>query len=510
MKILIVEDEINAREGLGNLLGKINKNYIVCGKASDGEQGFLLAKEYKPDLIFTDIEMPKINGLDMLQKIKDCGQDPYIIILSGYSDFKYAQKGIKLGVNEYLLKPITYTALKNTMEDIEKKLNLSKEKDALLEEGILKEEILGQVLLNKGQNLEHFYKIIESKVKQNENIYVVNLHLRDKYENKVELIIKEIYEAMKNYNIVNFYYSILKEYSYLPILVITKTPYLEFIKMLKHKILFSLRQKGFLNTTISIINLDELSEIKSSFKKLQGLSRWPISFGNNEVIYEELISKLKINRCNYPREIEKEVVRAIKNNDQKKLADINKRFISYLKENIYDPCEIIDVSSKYIFSILTASKSYNSNLYTEFNNEGVLDSIKNSFTFDELKERLNYVIRKMCERNDEGTKVNSLIVRKAINYIKEYYSDKISLEEIASGMNITPEYLSRLFTKELGKSFSDYLKEFRIHKAKELLGSNKLKIYEIAEKVGYSDSKYFCKVFKESTGMSPKEYMKFY
>ncbi|WP_242878773.1 response regulator [Clostridium beijerinckii] len=139
MKILIVEDEINAREGLGNLLGKINKNYMVCGKASDGEQGFLLAKEHKPDLIFTDIEMPKINGLDMLQKIKDCGQDPYIIILSGYSDFKYAQKGIKLGVKEYLLKPITYTALKNTMDDIEKKLNLSKEKDALLEEGILKE-----------------------------------------------------------------------------------------------------------------------------------------------------------------------------------------------------------------------------------------------------------------------------------------------------------------------------------------------------------------------------------
>ncbi len=77
-------------------------------------------------------------------------------------------------------------------------------------------------------------------------------------------------------------------------------------------------------------------------------------------------------------------------------------------------------------------------------------------------------------------------------------------------MNITPEYLSRLFTKEIGKSFSDYLKEYRIDKAKKLLVNNKLKIYEIAEKVGYSDPKYFCKVFKESTGMSPKEYMKFY
>ncbi|WP_243145944.1 response regulator [Clostridium chromiireducens] len=96
MKILIVEDEINAREGLGNLLGKINANYVVCGKASDGEQGLILAKEHKPHLIFTDIEMPKLNGLEMLEKIKEDGQNPYVIILSGYSDFKYAQKGIKL------------------------------------------------------------------------------------------------------------------------------------------------------------------------------------------------------------------------------------------------------------------------------------------------------------------------------------------------------------------------------------------------------------------------------
>ena len=95
------------REGLGNLLGKISDTYIVCGKASDGEEWLILAKELKPDLIFTDIEMPKLNGLEMIKKIKEDGQDPYFVILSGYSDFKYAQKGITLGVEEYLLKPIT-------------------------------------------------------------------------------------------------------------------------------------------------------------------------------------------------------------------------------------------------------------------------------------------------------------------------------------------------------------------------------------------------------------------
>nr|CAB60195.1 hypothetical AraC/XylS-like protein [Clostridium beijerinckii NCIMB 8052] len=102
----------------------------------------------------------------------------------------------------------------------------------------------------------------------------------------------------------------------------------------------------------------------------------------------------------------------------------------------------------------------------------------------------------MCKRNDDETKVNSLIVRKAINYIKEYYSDKISLEEIASGMNITPEYLSRLFTKELGKSFSDYLKEFRIHKAKELLGSNKQKFMKLQRRSAIVIQSTFAKFLK--------------
>jgi two-component system, response regulator YesN len=223
-----------------------------------------------------------------------------------------------------------------------------------------------------------------------------------------------------------------------------------------------------------------------------------------------LISKLKINHCSYPIKVDNEILKVIKNNDKEKLIDINKSFISYLKGDIYDPTQVIDICSRYIFSILTVSKSVNNDMYIECGNEGILDAIKDSCTFNELKEQLDRVIDKVCKRNHEGTAVNSLIVRKAMNYIKEYYNDKVSLEEIADGMNITPEYLSRLFTKELRKSFSDYLKEFRINKAKELLTGKKMKIYEVAEQVGYSDSKYFCKVFKEFTGMAPKEYMKFY
>lgn len=510
MKILIVEDEVNAREGLGDLLGKISPNYIVCGKASDGEQGLILAKELKPDLIFADIEMPKLNGLEMIEKIKKDGQDPYFVILSGYSDFKYAQKGITLGVDEYLLKPITYNNLKNTMVQMNNKFNLKKEEAAMLRKDIPKEEMLREIILNRGKTSKDAYNIIESNIKQDENMYLINLYLREKYEDKSEIIIKEIYDFMKYCNIKIFYYSIIKDYNYLTVFINTATTFLDLIKMLKYNLLFSLRKNIFPDITISAINLNELVEIKNSFNKLQNLSRWPIVLGNDEIVHEKLISKLKVSQCNYPREIENEVFLSIKNNDYTKLADINKKFILYLKTNIYNPMDILEICSKYVFSILTFSKDCNNNLYNELKNEGILDKIRVSCTLDELKDHLDILIDKVCKKSDDDCSINCLTVRKTINYIKEYYNDRVSLEEIASGMNITPEYLSRLFTKEIGKSFSDFLKEYRIDKAKKLLVNNKMKIYEIAEKVGYSDPKYFCKVFKELTGMSPKEYMKFY
>lgn len=390
------------------------------------------------------------------------------------------------------------------------KFNLKKEKAEMIRKDIPKEEVLGEILLNRGKTLEDAYKIIESNIKQDENMYLVNLYLREKYKDKSELIIKEIYDFMEYYKIKTFYYSIIKDYNYLTVLINTTTPFLEIIKMLKYNLLFYLRKNEFPDITVSIINLNGLVEIKNSLDKLENLSRWTIVLGNDEIVNEELISNLKVSICNYPREIESEVLQAIKNNDYTKLVNINTKFISYLKTNIYNPMDIIEICCKYVFSILTFSKECNNNLYNELKSEGIFDQIRVSYTLDELKDHLEILIDKVCKKSDEDCSINSLTVRKTVNYIKEYYNDRVSLEEIASGMNITPEYLSRLFTKEIGKSFSDYLKEYRIDKAKKLLVNNKLKIYEIAEKIGYSDPKYFCKVFKELTGMSPKEYAKFY
>lgn len=102
--------------------------------------------------------------------------------------------------------------------------------------------------------------------------------------------------------------------------------------------------------------------------------------------------------------------------------------------------------------------------------------------------------------------ISNYTIKRAINYIREHYQEGISLEEVAGKLGITPEYLSTLFNREMGENFSTFLRKFRISHAKRLLKGTDMKVYEIAETVGYTDPKYFARVFKDELGISPGDY----
>lgn len=149
---------------------------------------------------------------------------------------------------------------------------------------------------------------------------------------------------------------------------------------------------------------------------------------------------------------------------------------------------------------------------------GVFEYLLKPITVEDLQKALERVEMEILKdkevavpikKSDEG-KVISLIISKVLSIIKERYAEQISLEAVASSLHVTPEYLSSLFYKEVGKNYITYLKEFRVNKAKELMISTELKIYEIAERVGYSDPKYFCRVFKSVTGLPTGKFITMY
>lgn len=113
--IVIVEDEFRIRQGLGSLINKVDMGCKVIGEAENGYEGLKMIQDMEPDIVITDIQMPRIDGLQMIEKAKKMGAECTFVILSGYADFEYARRGIHLGVEEYLLKPATISSVKELL-----------------------------------------------------------------------------------------------------------------------------------------------------------------------------------------------------------------------------------------------------------------------------------------------------------------------------------------------------------------------------------------------------------
>lgn len=273
MRIVVVEDEEKVRKGIIRLIHKLSDAYQVVGECENGSDGVVIIKETKPDLVVTDIRMPVMSGIEMLELLKMEGVTPRTIILSGHSEFEHARKALQIGVViEYLLKPITVDDFKQVLLHAEKHMTTR--------------------LVNGGPQSQSF------------------------------------------------------------------------------------------------IDLEQLEP-------------------------------------------------------------------------------------------------------------------------NDLRKALLETVDKIAEHLANMPKSHSLVIHKSMKIIQDKFSSGITLEELAKALNITPEYLSSLFQKELGISFTAYIKDIRIRKAKELLTSP-LKAFEVAQQVGYSDAKYFTRVFKDVTGLTPGEFQKLF
>jgi two-component system response regulator YesN len=506
MNILIVEDEFNAREGLAALIEKISPEYEICGKADNGDEGYEMAISLKPDVVFADIELPKLNGLNMIEKILDSNHEslqmPSFVILSGYAEFQYAQQAIRYGVEEYLLKPITYEKLKSVLQKLEK-LNCIKKVNEV-KKTIAQNQILSSILLNVKNDSKEALDIIKEAIEP-ENMYVVNIYYGKNTD--TTSLTNAVNSFCKYYNFKNYFMSTLHEYKFVTFFINSQYDLSDMIKKINYNLIFSLRKfelKDFTVTLLPVKDIDNLSEV---LHEIEYLNSWALTLGNDKVIYAKLTSNVKCESNNKVRKFNIEALSAIRNENIDKLLNINNELLTYLKDNKFYPNQFIKICTSYAFSILVCYKEFDIDLYEKAQNEGLFDRLKESCTTAELKNCLDDLVKMYNGGTPIQQKVNSVLVRKTVDYISNSYIEKVSLEVIATQMSVSPEYLSHLFTKEIGTNFSEYLKKYRISIAKKLMSNSNYKIYEIGEKIGYKDPKYFCKVFKEVTGFSPKEYM---
>ncbi|WP_289284876.1 response regulator transcription factor [Parablautia intestinalis] len=507
MKAVVVEDEILIREGLCKLMKKMFPEIIVVSTAGNGREGLSCVERDKPDLVITDIRMPVMDGLEMIAKMQEAGIFPKIIVLTAYSEFSYAQQAVKLGVNDYIIKPVevrefvrTIRKIQNLHEQEQKRMPdtmgnlenivsgilygtsvLEKEMESFLEKkyGIAGDTPLIELLMYMGEEFEN-----DRKRKRNEMCRI----LQD----------KEVKYALVDMEYDKVILALIYGYS-------SKR---EIERWYQNQILF--QNRGSIKQKISygMIEVAGPGKIREGYHNLLPYMDWNIVLGADVLISYPHIADVQSEICIYPVELENQVKTAVCMGENEKVKEIIGKFHRYfLNGHVYSPKEIKESCVRFQWSVLNIAKEVGCIDYKKIDQKKLLDSIMNARTEGELEKTFEELL---CYINVSGEETGavSLAVRKARSMIHEFYADGITLSEIAGRLNLTQEYLGTQFHREIGENFSAYIRNYRMAKAKELLIGTQLKQYEISEKVGYTDAKYFARVFKECVGMSPAEYRK--
>lgn len=531
-KVLIIDDEAIIRKGIKNIINWKQLDCQVCADACDGMEGMGLIKKHLPEIIITDIRMPGLDGLSMIKQVKSIVPNSKIIILTGYRDFDYVQDAIKCGAFDFILKPSKIQELTSVLTRAVNEINDQKirhmEKDrfkALFEQSIpiLREKLLYDIIygLNTSEyeitekmklfniNIQNFVLVLmENDYDEKSNSSQYDKHL---YQfgivNSFEEIFAEKYEVssiMLNSSRVGF---IIQKPDRIPLdigEISEKCGYLQ-----------EVINNGFGFTVTIAVSSGGVSalELPEKLKECLGSLEYKSYIGTNSIIqYSDLNSFFRYEDYSTLDKYQKQLLESIKSGNEglvrvttqniSRYVTTNNININYMKNFYYITLSAIN-NIRISVSAVDADKKHEEGKDIA----SLLKLIEKSDSEEELNSLLEDVAVRIAGKvNNFNNRSIKLILRKAIDYIQEHYSEQVTLNEVAENIYVSTFYISRMFKRELGISFVDYLNDVRIEKAKELLKDVKYKTYEVAEMVGIPDPHYFSKIFKKYSGMTPSEY----
>ncbi len=512
MKAVIVEDEILIREGLCKLMEKMFPEISIAGVASNGEEGLLCVEEHKPELVVTDIKMPVMDGLEMLSIMQERGMSPKVIVLTAYSEFAYAQQAVKLGVCDYIIKPIVVQEFMTTIRKIQ---NLCEQEQKRTPDtmGNL-EHVVSGILHGEPVLDEQMESFLYKKYGMSKDSPMMELliYMGEYFEEGKERKRLEMGRLLTQRDIRHCMVDM--EYDkVILVLIYGYTSRKEIERWYQNQILLQKREARERKISYGMVEVNGVENIRGGYQTLLPYMDWNLVLGDDILISYPKIADVQTEICVYPVELENQMKIAVCAGENGKIRNIMERFHDYfLKGKVYSPKDVKNSYVRFQWSLLNVAKEVGCINYEEVDQKSLLNHVMGAKTGEELKNACESLVCRLSVSADKaGGKAGavSLAVKRAQSMIHEFYADGITLCEIADKLNMTQEYLGTQFHKELGENFSTYMRNFRISKAKELLIGTQLKQYEISEKVGYTDAKYFARVFKECVGMSPAEYRKF-
>jgi two-component system, response regulator YesN len=521
-KVVLVDDEEIVREGIRDKIPWGDLGFELIGTAENGQEAFDMIQSNQVDLLITDICMPIMDGLALTENVKNISPSIKIIILSGYDQFDYAQNAIKLGVQDYILKPITSKEMKALLSKVRKTLDEEISGKAYLENlrkqvqeslPLLKERFLNQLISFPISDEEFVRNCSYLSMKLSQPpcmVLIIDLDSMDQGFDEIQLL----QFAILNLSVEWFrgreeHIVFSNRQGQTVILLSGNNPQLiqEQAFSISKEIQEVIQDK--LKTLVSIgigSNVTEVKDIHVSYQKAFAALEYRFLLGKNQIIN---IADMEKEQCAFsqPLDLEKKLLTNIKVGSIAITHELIDSIFTHLEKTGLNRCklyimELLVMINKTFYELgLEHQPFWGESLgsMTEFHQYKTMNEIKNWLKV--VCEDANLLI---TERRTSSAKLQ---VEQAKQYIQEYYADSsISLSSICKYLYVSVSYFSLIFKKETGETFVEFLTKFRLEKAKQLLRGTDYKTYEIAEMAGYSDPHYFSAVFKKQVGVSPKEY----
>lgn len=542
LKIFLAEDEVVVRETIKRMIPWEELGFELVGEAADGEMALPLLIRQQPDLLITDIKMPFMDGLTLARLAKKEIPGLKVVILSGYDDFNYAKQAIGIGVEDYLLKPITKNALIERLSEIRSRYEHEKTQKEYYEkfqrEMQAYEKNSGrdffEALVDGSMDMMEVYKRAEKLgldiVAEAYNVLIFTMNCdedfsgqRDEYSSWEA----ESLELLENFfaghssamlfrsNI--FSYGVLLKGQRETIEENTRACVDEIRKILSRQ---DGRREWFLAVGQSV---ERLSQIQKSYHTASRAFSQRYLYDENILYYDEMetmehpggqaetednayLQKVDVNALN-PAILQKFLSNGLQEETE-----------NFVKDYFYaigqEPMESL-VFRNYVilnvrFSVISFIKGLgcDTNEMESADTEEVLaESGKN------MESAIAYAKKMISQaieiRDQNSGNKNRSILKTAVDFIDSHYMEEdISLNTVANVANVSSNHFSALFSQNMGQTFIEYLTTLRMNKAKELLRCTGMRSSEIAGEIGYKDAHYFSYLFKKTQGMTPSDYRK--
>lgn len=526
-RIMLADDEGIVINSLTMIIEKNFEGQFEIESAKSGRMAIEIAERFRPDVIFMDIQMPGINGIEAMKEIRGLLPSVIFVVLTAYDKFDYAKEAIGLGVIDYLNKPYNQKSIVAAIDRVIEELDTRREKrrqDLQTKERL---ETVVPIIENGFISSIIFQEPFEEDIENYRNL----LSLDADYGYMVAVMFGEMQQGNYLTNAVGsavkaqtVYYSKVREIirdtfpgavvgsissNKIPVFVPRSDLSMEYTERsdIIERSRVAVRQMRSATDIQYRIGIGGIKKLRSCYESYEEAMKALYSTKGSVAHVDDLPIAVSYEES-YPVDLETGIFEKLSDGDVDGCLHESTMFFDWMCEKHSD--DIMSIKLKSLEFVLRAeSDMYRSggHLYEFESRKDYLMEIINMTTMEEIKswfiEKMKYAVSNMTTGSVDHT---HYLIKQAMEYIEDNYGKDISLNEISERLNISSYYFSKLFKEETNEGFVEYLTKRRVEKAKEMLKDPARSIKEVGSDCGYSDPNYFSRIFKKSTGMTPTEY----